>query len=107
MKIKATKKEIKEKAGANVYAAGYCEIDYLLKYYDPFAYSAGLYGWSCDYYSIKGVVISTGYRPIGKSIDFRLIQKYNKKASGIYTREGVEAILVKFIKEITKGGIEQ
>jgi hypothetical protein len=80
LKLKAAKKDFKNK---NVLKVGYCELDYLLSYVEPFAYSSGVYGWSCDYYNIDGVIISTGYSPIGKSLDYDIIKKYENEARKI------------------------
>lgn len=103
MKLKTTKKQIKDKAH-KLFSVGYCELDYLLKYNEPFAYSAGVYGWACDYYNIDGTIISTGYQPIGKLIDYELVKRYNNKAREIRNQEGMKALLNKFIKEISKKG---
>ena len=59
---------------------GYCDAQYLLDCKNPFAYSAGVYGWSCDYYQIGGVCISTGYSPIGTSVNYSLLRELEGKA---------------------------
>ena len=42
----------------------------VIKYYQMPYYSAGIYGWNCDYYKIylknRTVIIATGYRASGK-----------------------------------------
>lgn len=81
MKIKATKKEIKTQA-ARLYSVGYCGASELLRDVEPFAYSAGVYGWACDYYDLDGVIISTGYNPIGAGID-GITAEFEKKARKI------------------------
>ena len=79
MKVRATKKEIKN--GYNtVLSVGYCSMQNLLNYQSAFAYSAGVYGWACDYYEVKGVCISMGYQPIGQAVDYKLIREYEQKA---------------------------
>lgn len=79
MKIKTTKKEIKNRAGA-IIKLGYCKLQNLLgNYAEPFAYSSGIYGWSCDYYNIDGVIISTGYDPIGEEVNGDLVREYESK----------------------------
>ena len=102
MKLKTTKKQIKDMA-SNLFSVGYCGLDYLLKYHEPFAYSAGVYGWSCDYYNIDGSIISTGYQPIGKLIDYELVKQYNNAAQEIHNKENMEILLNEFIKKINKG----
>jgi|1_EtaG_2_1085319.scaffolds.fasta_scaffold84044_2 hypothetical protein len=100
MKLRATKKEIKEKAGPNLYSFGYCELDYLLKYEEPFAYSAGVYGWNCDYYNLDGVIMSTGYRPIGKLLEYKTVKKWNKKAKAAKNQTETRNLIKLFLKEI-------
>jgi hypothetical protein len=108
MKIKTAKKSVKN-AYYKIYKIGYCNAQYLLEGLSPFAYSSGIYGWSCDYYEIEGICISTGYSPIGKNIDYDLIRKYEDKAMKILDnynidyqkrKNKVNKLLLKFIKEI-------
>ena len=66
MHLQVTKKEMKEQA--LVLPLHYCEAsNYRQIFGDCFAYSAGVYGWACDYYLMKGegvqFVISEGYSP--------------------------------------------
>ena len=63
MKIKTTRKAIvNATAPAHLRRAGYCELQYLLKSHEPIAYTAGVYGWNFDAYSVNGLMICTGYR---------------------------------------------
>lgn len=110
MKYRTTKKEIRE-SGAAIYKIGYCDLQFLLRFNNPFAYSEGVYGWSCDYYEIDGVIISTGYNPIGRKVDYSIIREYNEKARAINDnynlpyeqREAeVKALLNEFIQQINK-----
>ena len=82
MKLQTTKKAINNNF-SEIIKIGYCDLQNLLEYSGPFAYSAGLYGWSCDYYEIGNVCISTGYQPIGESVNFELIREYETKAEKI------------------------
>lgn len=61
MKYRTIAKEIKMWSN-NVKRAGYGSLQYLLKFHEPIAYTAGVYGWNCDIYEIYGVTICTGYR---------------------------------------------
>ena len=79
MKLKTTKKEIKKNSN-NIIAVSYCGLQSLLNYKNPFAYSSGNCGWSCDYYDIDGVIISTGYSPIGEYANYDLVREYEEKA---------------------------
>lgn len=114
MKYRTTKKAIRE-SGAAVYKVGYCDLQFLLRFNNPFAYSEGVYGWSCDYYRISGafdgVIISTGYNPIGRKVDYSIVREYNEKARAINDnynlpyeqREAeVKALLNEFIGIISK-----
>lgn len=83
-KIKASKREMRE----NYYVIGipYCKAQFLLIYQHPVAYSSGVYGWSCDYYDVNNVVISTGYGYINNqrtAYDYDVLVEYDKKAYAI------------------------
>ena len=106
MKLKTTKKQIRENA-KQLYAVGYCDLDNLLVYQSPFAYSSGAYGWSCDYYQFDGVVISTGYSPTGESIAYNLQKKYNNLAKKAHSRDEVGELLQDFLNEITKKKVKK
>ena len=82
MKLKATKKQIKENAGL-ILSIGYCNLQSLLNCKSRFAYSCGQNGWSCDYYDINGVVISTGYAPIGTPVKYDIVKQYESMAEKI------------------------
>jgi hypothetical protein len=82
MKLKTTKNQVKNNFN-NILSLGYCDIQYLTHYKRPFAYSSGVNGWACDYYNIDGVCLSTGYDPIGKNVDYKLVLKYEAKAQKI------------------------
>ena len=84
MKYKITKKEVKQ--NYKILGVGYCNMQYLLSYQKPIAYTAGAYGWNEDIYNIEGITISTGYNYTdSKNIkkDYELIKKYEDKARAI------------------------
>jgi len=81
MKIRTSKKSFRHE---EVYGVGYCKLQYLLRSEEPIAYSAGIYGWSCDYYKIGDIYISTGYSPIGKKADYKIVEHFNKLAEKTY-----------------------
>jgi len=82
MKLQTSKKTIKN--GFNtVISIGYCNAQYLLYYKIPFAYSAGNYGWSCDYYQIGAKCICTGYSPFGIQPDYKLLNDLENQANSI------------------------
>ena len=74
----------------NIIAIGYREAEALLRYENPIAYSAGVYGWLCDYYDIDGVCISTGYCPIGKPIDYEKLREAEAAAREIWDISGLD-----------------
>ena len=107
-KIKVTKKEIKGRFNKILSVTAF-SMQSLLKCHEPFAYSAGMYGWDCDYYMVNDLLICTGYRPItskGISIDYDLLQKYEGKArdvlfeSDVKYRDTIEALLGQCITEL-------
>tara|TARA_R110000868_G_scaffold45703_1_gene151472 strand:+ start:134 stop:466 length:333 start_codon:yes stop_codon:yes gene_type:complete len=108
MKLKTTKNQVKNNFNT-ILSLGYCEIDNLTRYKNPFAYSCGVNGWSCDYYNIDGVCLSTGYDPIGKNVDYKLVRKYEAKAQKIsldynidykIKERKVNKLLIEFINKV-------
>lgn len=102
MKLKTSKAVIKD-GYFRILSIGYCDAQYLLNYERPFAYSAGVYGWSCDYYDIDGVCISTGYSPLASKNmkhDYELIRAYDNNAKG-KTAEERRKLLDELIEQLT------
>ena len=100
-KIKATKREMKD--NYRVLGIGYCDAQHLLAYKSPVAYSAGVYGWSCDYYDINGIIISTGYNPISSKNmkkDYKLINEYEEKARLVNTEEETNKLLFELLNKL-------
>ena len=105
MKLKTTKKEIKNNS-KRILKVGYCAAQNLLNYEEPFAYSSGVYDWACDYYNIDGVIISTGYSPIGEEVEYNLLKEYETKAKNIsynlpyeLRKNNTKKLLIEFIKK--------
>jgi hypothetical protein len=99
LKFKVTKKEIKN--NYDVYATGYCGLQWLLRRTEPIAYSVSSCGWACDYYDVGGgICISTGYSPVGKKIPSKLSSKYDNIASHTESKEELDVLLDKFVKEL-------
>ena len=113
MKLQTTKTNIKNNF-CTVLTVGYCELQYLLVYSNAFAYSAGVYGWACDYYNpskkYSGVCIATGYntdRLNGKRVSYELVKEYEQKATAIVfdfnahvnKREALNALIDEFIEK--------
>ena len=108
MKLKTTNKQIKANF-AKIVRIGYCDAQYLLSYKKPFAYNCGLYGWNSDFYQIGNACISTGYRPIGERVNYKLLLQLERKAQVIFleytlsneTREKqIDELLNKLIESI-------
>lgn len=80
-KVKTTAKAIKN-AYFNIITVPYCDLQYLLTYFEPAYYTAGVYGWNCDLYIIdSNTVIATGYRPVSGNIhSYEITKKYNELA---------------------------
>ena len=108
MKFKTTKKAMRENYDT-ILKIGYCNIQNLLQYENPIAYSTRAEGWACDYYEVGNVLISTGYAPIGESVPYDLQMEYNKKAGNLYHKNYetkkrlLKELLIQFVDEATKG----
>ena len=87
MKFQTTHKDVTN-SYYYVMSIGYCDAQYLLKDYLPFAYTkSNIYGWQCDYYDIGGVCISEGYTPADNKnakTDYELTRKLDRKAREIW-----------------------
>lgn len=99
MKYKTTALALK--AGYHkIIACGYCDLQNLLYYKSPIAYSQGTYGWNFDVYDVDGVAIATGYRgmPSKNTIKnpYELVRKYDELAQG-KTKDQREALLLEFV----------
>lgn len=108
MKLKVTKKQVRD-SFSKIVSIGYCDAQYLLKFEQPFAYSSGVYGWSCDYYDFGKVCVSTGYHPIGDSIkDYNALRELDNKARAILhsgdtdAQQKIKALLNEFLALETK-----
>ena len=101
MKYKTTRKAIV--AGSpRLVSAGYCDLQTLLRYHSPIAYTSGVYGWNFDVYEVNGLTICTGYRGMpGRRASN--IDKYEQAARDAlerldYTdaRDKIERLLAEF-----------
>lgn len=101
MKVKVTRNNLYKP-----YFCGYCDLQYLLRYQEPFGYNSGMYGWNYDAYSMGGMTICTGYRNMpGKRLEH--CRTYDGMAKGAINnpdltyeqkREKVNALLNEFIE---------
>lgn len=108
-KYKTTKKAIRE-IGDPIYCVSYCNLQNLLRFHDPFAYSTRAEGWACDYYSIENFIICTGYAPIGRKTDYNLCREYDQKAREVLCdysltweqqRDRLEELIEEFAGKLT------
>lgn len=92
-----------------IISVNYCKLQNLLAYESPFAYSAGVNGWYCDYYNVNGLIISTGYKTIGKKLNYDFINEYESKAkkiNGNYNlkyeerRQSIQNLLNEFTEKV-------
>lgn len=106
MKTRITQKEVKA-THTHVIRIGYCNLQHLLNYKDPYAYTAGYDGWHSDIYSIGTVALSTGYQPFGNKVSYEIVKAYDDKAAEILasraedTATRLDDLLHDFIEEVT------
>lgn len=85
-----------ERAGAPTVRVGYCGAQWLLSYLTPAYYTAGVYGWNCDVYTIAGLTICTGYRGmVGEPAV--LTADYERRARAAAGEDERNAILAEWI----------
>ena len=100
MKFKTTAKEMKS-GYYMIISVGYCDLQNLLNYKTPVAYSAGTYGWNFDVYDIDGVAIVTGYRSMPSQHSkarYEFIREYDDKAQN-KTKEERDLLIKEFIEK--------
>lgn len=112
-KYRATKKEMNE-GYTHIIGTGYCNLQFLLRFEEPFAYSARAEGWACDYYDIDDVLICTGYAPMRSKrtkSNYQIEHEYNEKAREIYNnydllyeerKKQIEELLHEYITVVKK-----
>ena len=96
----------------NVFSVGYCELQTLLRYEEVFGSSRGKLGWDCNYYLIDDICICTGYRTIGRVLDYDFNKKYEKLADKVISlysmsefdkrKKGLKEVLKQYIEAIKK-----
>lgn len=84
MKFKTTRKAVVA-GSARLVSAGYCDLQTLLRYHSPIAYTSGVYGWNFDVYEVHGLTICTGYRGMpGRTANN--VRKYEEAARNALER---------------------
>lgn len=110
MKFKTTQKEIRANFN-KIICVPYCELQTLLNYESPVAYTVRREGWAADIYDMGGgVAIVTGYAPFGNvRPGYDICCKYEKQAEKIrynYTlsydrqRDMLKSLAKEFVKEV-------
>ena len=95
--------------GGVIIDVGYCDLQSLLRYVDPIAYTSGVCGWNADIYKLDSITIVTGYRPFGNYENYDLVHEYEDKArkiAGDYNtpceerRDAVSKLLDEFVSKV-------
>lgn len=110
MKVQTTKKAVKNNY-SKIIRIGYCDLQTLLSLEEPFAYTAGVYGWNANIYDLNGIALVTGYRAFGEiSPSWELIEKYEQKAKEVIDliynyeerKEALKTLIDSFLEEVIK-----
>lgn len=112
MKFHTTQKAIRNNY-FNVIRIGYCDLQHLLTYKRPIAYTTRTEGWGCDIYEYNcNTVIATGYAPFGNiKPSYELTRKYDDKARELINKAGynpdVEKCLNELLDEYIKEAVKE
>lgn len=110
MKVQTTTKAVKNNY-SKIIRIGYCDLQTLLSLEEPFAYTAGVYGWNANIYDLNGIALVTGYRTFGEiSPSWELIEKYEQKAKEVIDliynyeerKEALKTLIDSFLEEVIK-----
>lgn len=110
MKFKTTQKAIRVNYN-KIICVPYCELQNLLNYESPVAYTVRRDGWAADIYDMGGgVAIATGYAPFGnirpiyeqvKAVEEQAKKiRYDYSLSYEQQREGLKSLARDFIKGV-------
>jgi hypothetical protein len=104
MKYKTTRKDVMQ-GYWKVIEVGDCDLQHLLSFLSPVAYTCGIYGWNSDIYQMPfngNICICTGYRPFGNvHPDYSVIHRYNELAKSCKTNDEQMELLRWFVAEAT------
>ena len=109
MKFKTTKKAINNGYGYKI-CIPFADLQHLLNYTEPCAYTCGTMGWNADIYHIDlNVAIVTGYRPFGNiKPDSKMVRDYDEIAKEIISdwdisvprkKEKLNILINQFVEE--------
>ena len=110
MKFKTTQKAIRE-GYHTIICVSYCNLQTVLAYESPIAYTSRREGWAADIYDMGGgVAIVTGYAPFGNARPgYDICRKYEKQAEKIRynydlsydrQRDMLKSLAKEFVKEV-------
>ena len=111
MKFHTTKKAVNASFAVKIQIP-YCDLQTLLTFENPIAYTARREGWAADIYDMGGgVAIVTGYAPFGNvRPGYEVCRRYEEQGRKIrydYSmtweeqRDALRELLEKFVKEVT------
>lgn len=112
MKYKTTKRAVMDGYDF-VISVGYADLQHLLYYKSPVAYTSGQYGWNADIYDFWNIAICTGYRPFGNisSSKYGINRMFNNMAEEVYMERNLsyddkakrlDDLLDKYVKYVVK-----
>ena len=105
MKFKTTNKELKQNGG-KMYGVGYCQLQELLKYETPIAYTCGREGWKADIYQFDGFMLATGYSlpPHAVRLDYHEVEELERRvyqaARNVSNHTFGRALIEEYIKDL-------
>ena len=108
MKYRTTQKAVKEGYTYTIQVP-YCELQSLLAYHTPVAYTTTREGWGADVYDFGNTAIITGYSPFGSiRPGYDTLQEYEGKARELSrqhldfteTQKAVDSLLHEFIDTV-------
>lgn len=112
MKFKTTQRAIRANY-PTIIRVGYCDLQTLLCFRNPIAYTTRVEGWGCDIYEVsQSVCISTGYAPFGNVKSwYDVNRKYELEAEKVRygslsyeeQKKALDELLKKYVEEVMKG----
>ena len=99
MKFKTTQKAIRE-GYHTIICIGYCNLQTVLSYENPIAYTSRREGWAADIYDMgDGIAIVTGYAPFGNILpSHEICYKYESMAKKV--RSNYDILYVQMVEEL-------
>lgn len=112
MKYKTTQKAVNAGYYKRI-SIGYCNIQTLLAFESPVAYTTRREGWGADIYDMGGnIAIITGYAPFGNiRVTYEVQRRYEEEARKIRynpaltweeQKAQVQELLRQFVEEVTQ-----